>query len=330
MKKNAFLTVFIALILLLATIGAAQADVIPPFGEGQIGLTAVVLCESLTLREAPNAASKAVKILQYHDLINVVKLENGWAYCVIGDAEDAPAGWVNADFIAVDPAWYRTEALTPVYAWQDTEAPKIALLEANADFLDPETFLPILKQEGNWLLVSLRGATGWIHAAKQDGERFETTIILEGIAETVRYEHIVSAALGIEMDNDYENFTRCSEAGRECFVSVYDDPAHPENYLEVTRSAQSADDAAASIGEALSKDYDILLDAYALDRAGSCIRIDASMGKGGSGTPDLLQTVYIIPAGDGCVVVTEHFSFESAEGFGRRFSYLVNTLALID
>ena len=35
-------------------------------------------------------------------------------------------------------------------------APKVALL-------DKDTLLPILKDDGEWLVVSLRGATGWIH-----------------------------------------------------------------------------------------------------------------------------------------------------------------------
>ncbi len=160
MKKTVFLAMLTALIL--ALIGTVHAEIIPPFGEGQIGLQAVVLCESLTLRQGPSASSDALQTLQYHDLIIVTEQTDGWAYCVLGDSEDAAAGWVNADYIVVDPAWYRTEAKTPVYAWKDTAAPKVALLDANADFLDPDTFLPILKDEGEWLVVSLRGAAGWI------------------------------------------------------------------------------------------------------------------------------------------------------------------------
>jgi hypothetical protein len=34
-------------------------------------------------------------------------------------------------------------------------APKVGLLDA-------DTTLPILKDEGEWLIVGLRGATGWI------------------------------------------------------------------------------------------------------------------------------------------------------------------------
>ena len=163
MRKRTRAAVLAALILALASLGTAHAEILPPFGEGQIGLTAAVLCSSLTLRLAPDASSGAVQTLHYRDLINVTEQTGGWARCVLGDAEDAPWGWVNADYIIVDPAWYRTEAPTPVYAWNDLSAPKVALLDANTEFLDPDTFLPILKDEGEWILVSLRGAAGWIH-----------------------------------------------------------------------------------------------------------------------------------------------------------------------
>lgn len=161
MKKHAWLLILTVLALVSGCL-AAQAEIIPPFGEGQIGLTAAVLCENLTLREEPNASSNAVKTLQYRDLVIVTNQENGWARVVIGDSEDSPYGWVNADYIAIDPAWCRTEKATPVYAWNDTAAPKVALLDANTQLLDPDTYLPILKDEGDWLIVSLRGATGWI------------------------------------------------------------------------------------------------------------------------------------------------------------------------
>ena len=168
MKKNGWvkrsgLLLILALAIVLSVGNVCQAEIIPPQGEGQIGLSAVVLCESLTMRRGPGASYAAVQTLQYRDLINVTEQKNGWAHCVIGDSEDAPSGWVNADYIIIDPAWYRTETKTPVYAWNDTAAPKVALLDANAAFLDPDTFLPILKEEGDWLIVSLRGATGWIH-----------------------------------------------------------------------------------------------------------------------------------------------------------------------
>ncbi len=136
---------------------SARSGVLPPYGEGQIGFRAAVLCESLTVRQEPDEGSKAVKTLRYGEFLLVLRQENGWAECIQSDDVDAsPIGWVNADYILVDPAWYRTGEKTPVFAWNDTDAPKVALL-------NKDVTLPILKEEGDWLLVSLRGATGWIH-----------------------------------------------------------------------------------------------------------------------------------------------------------------------
>ena len=89
---------------------------------------------------------------------------------------------------------------------------------------------------------------------RQDGERFEEVIILEGIEETVSYEHIINGGIGVEMDYDYERFIRSSSPDREFFVSCWDLPDVPENYLEVTYSPLDADTAAASVRASLSQD----------------------------------------------------------------------------
>ncbi len=165
---------------------------------------------------------------------------------------------------------------------------------------------------------------------RQDGERFETVIILEGMEETVRYEHVRNDALGFEMDYDYESFTRRSEAGRECFVSVWDRPENPENYLEVTARAESADAAAASVRAALSQEYELLEGTRELAGTGSCIRIEAAVIKGTDRMADQIRVAYIIPASDGCRVAEAHYAVEAAEGFGRRFHYMLDTLTLLD
>ena len=156
MKKYTWPGFLAALVLMVGSTGAAQAEIIPPHGFGQIGLQAVVLCDTLTLRQEPGSASGTVETLMYGDLPIVMEQEDGWAYCTVGDSEDSALGWVNADYLIIDPAWYRTEGKTAVYAWNDTAAPKVALL-------DKDTRLPILKDDGDWLVVSLRGASGWIH-----------------------------------------------------------------------------------------------------------------------------------------------------------------------
>ena len=167
--------------------------------------------------------------------------------------------------------------------------------------------------------------------ARQDGERFEAVIVMEGMEETVNYEHIRNEALGFEMDYDYESFSRSSEADYERFVLVWDDPAKPEYYLELSYSPESAENVAGSISEALSAEYELYRDdSFMLERAGRCIYISTSSVKGGGYSPEHLQTVYVIPAGDGCIVATEHCSIESAEGVGRRFAYMMHTLSLIE
>lgn len=178
--------------------------------------------------------------------------------------------------------------------------------------------------------VSGAEAAAASESGRRDGERFDAVILLEGMEETVRYEHVRNDALGFEMDFEYENLARRSDADRECFVSLRDLPGSPMNALEVTYRAENAETVAAAVREELSQKYELLEGTRELARAGSCLRIEASGRKGTGTMADLLQVVTILPASEGCLVVTEHFSAEAAEGFGRRFSYMLNTLAVID
>ena len=166
--------------------------------------------------------------------------------------------------------------------------------------------------------------------ARKDGERFEDVIMLEGMEETVQYEHAINNEIGFEIDYDYEMFIRQREADKERFISIYDDIDHPENYLEITYRSENMDAVAASVSKELSKNYEISKEPRELANAGKCIVIDASNGAGNTGTLDLLQAVYIIPSGDGALVGTAHYGFESADGFGRRFAYIMNTLVVIN
>ena len=157
MKKSVLLTLLTSLFLVFTADEPAQAEIIPSRGAGQIGFQAVVLCGTLTVRQGPGDTYQEVKTLKYGDKFLVPQQTTGWAQCMFSDAVDAePAGWVNSDYIVIDPSWYRTDTDTPVYAWNDTTAPKVALLDSNI-------LLPILKNDGGWLVVSLRGAAGWIH-----------------------------------------------------------------------------------------------------------------------------------------------------------------------
>jgi len=154
---------------------------------------------------------------------------------------------------------------------------------------------------------------------------------VEGMEETVNYEHIRNEALGFEMDYDCESFSRSHEEDCERFVLAWDDPAKPEYYLELSYNPESAEYVAGAISEALSAEYELYRDdSYMLEHAGRCIYISTASVKGGDYLPEHLQTVYVIPAGDGCIVATDHCAIESAEGIGRRFTYMMHTLSLIE
>ena len=165
---------------------------------------------------------------------------------------------------------------------------------------------------------------------RQDGERFDSVIMLEGMEETVHYEHIRREDLGFEMDYDYEAFARQSAPDRERFISVWDDPTNPENFIELIHRPEDAATVAAFVSEAFSKEYDIITVPRELNYAGTCTRIEASVIKGTNNMADQIQAVYIIPASDGCIVATTHSFIVESEGFGHRFDYMLNDMRLID
>ena len=165
----------------------------------------------------------------------------------------------------------------------------------------------------------------------KDGERFETVILLEGMEETVRYEHVRNETIGFEMDYDYETLERRSGQDYEQFLSRFDDPKKPENYLEVSCRPEDVRTVAAAIRADLQKTYGSVTteEQYTLDRAGSCVQISAVQAKKDKAYQDSMQTVYIIPAANGCLVAAAHYTVESAEGFGARFDSIVNTISVL-
>jgi len=166
--------------------------------------------------------------------------------------------------------------------------------------------------------------------AHQIGDRYENTIMTDGIEETIRYEQIRNDTLGFEMGYVYDRFERYSEPDRERFILIGEDREHPEVYLEITRSAEDAETTAATIGEALSKEYGITKGEITLDHAGNCITINADADKNGQMTMDQLQVVYIIPSADGCLVAWGHNTFDSADFFGALYHNMMQTFAVLD
>ena len=166
---------------------------------------------------------------------------------------------------------------------------------------------------------------------RADGERFEAVILLEGMEETVHYEHIRSESIGFEMDYDYEMLERRSDAEGECFVPYTEGAEDPWNYFELRYDTGNANLVADALKASLSGSYDTVTEEeFSLEAAGDCVLVKASGAKAGVEPSGSLQRVYVIPTGEGCIVATAHCTYESAEGFGARANYMLHTLTVIE
>ena len=152
MRKG--LSVICAAVMSLALCASALAEISHPAGPGQLGYEAVVLSKNVSLRPTTNANAKAVKRLNYGDRMAVMPIGKGWCEVYLSETEGL-SGYVLEDYILIDPAYIIIEESTPVYAWKATNAKRVGLISREEKY-------PIIRMEGNWLLISLRGAAGWI------------------------------------------------------------------------------------------------------------------------------------------------------------------------
>ena len=170
----------IAVLLALLLCGNAFAEVIPPEGMGQIGYEAVVLCQSLTVRSERSTGARAVATLRTGERFATMNDVDGWRDCFLSE-NGGRSGWVKAEYVVVNPAWYVTDRATPVHAWGEDSAPLVGLL-------DPGERHPILKAAGEWLVIGLRGASGWIHAPKAAREARQASFAPGQLQDAVRAE----------------------------------------------------------------------------------------------------------------------------------------------
>ena len=162
MKKFTWLAIVTVVALLLGCFGTANAMIIRPQGEGQIGISSIVMRNELPVYETASESAKVTQTLTSGRHVIVMKLEDGWAQLALADDVDGtPAGWVKAEYLLIDNGFYMTGGETPVYAWNDTEAPVYEVLEEY-------TLVPMLKDDGEWIIVSLNGASAFILKTAED------------------------------------------------------------------------------------------------------------------------------------------------------------------
>ena len=192
---------FCLLLCLILTCQAAVclAEIIPPAAynqgfydfSGLYAQDAVVLCDSLSVRPQPDFGAEATAILHSGDPFVTDKSQDGWLHVFASDG--SVEGWVRGDYVLVCPSYLALEASTPAYAYGDEAAPRVALLDAGVR-------LPIILTEGAWTVVSLRGASAWIHTGA------------DGAFTPERCAHLTAAALTVRLADGQVHTARLQEA----------------------------------------------------------------------------------------------------------------------
>ena len=118
------------------------------------------------LDQRGDQGGKKIDILPYSGQ-SIAVLESWDGYAKIYYADGSKTGWVQNEYLMLNPAWYVCDEATEVYAYPDVMSPRIAKLEQG-------TKVPILWESDDghsvngWVCVSLRGASGWIRKTPED------------------------------------------------------------------------------------------------------------------------------------------------------------------
>ena len=116
------------------------------------GEAALVLCESLTLRDQPSTTAAPLVALPYGTVLTCTGNGHpGW----LEVTADGRTGWVRREFLLLSPQYVTFAAETPVLAWPSSDAPWIGLLDAGVS-------VPVLGECDGYTVVSLRGASGFV------------------------------------------------------------------------------------------------------------------------------------------------------------------------
>ena len=126
--------------------------------EANYGRTAKVLCESLTLRLSPSFSAKAVTTLGWNTtLLPEGDPVDGWQQVTVvaQDGSLGYTGYVRSEYLLYDCRWYTASSSTPVYAYPSPDAPRVGLLDKNSAY-------PIIAEYNGYIVISLRGASGFV------------------------------------------------------------------------------------------------------------------------------------------------------------------------
>jgi len=235
-------------LLLMLTLFCAQSfgEIIHPIGPGQMGYDAVVISKNISVRPTQDANAKAVTRLNYGDHLAAMSLGNGWCEVYLSETEGL-SGYVLEDYIVLDPAYLTTEESTPVYAWQSRNAKRVGLLGRG------ETY-PIIRMDGSWMLISLRGAAGWV--IRPSGDRTGTArmktadVWQKAVDYMVSFSHWTSAYGQVTRDTlkEFYIFVEFDAETRDWLVT-FDSRKGEKFYVYVNDSTGEAGEYTPSEGE---------------------------------------------------------------------------------
>lgn len=158
----------ICMVLMLVLVaGTACATILDPRGvdleyklnTGIEAKRAEVLCKSLSALEAPNTRARKVKTFSAGQTFLTWQSEDIFLNCFY--SYDHEPAWVRDYYVLVDPHYYRTDSGTPVYAYGSTSAPRVGLTDTGDVY-------PIIMENDHWVVISIRGASGWIRKNNND------------------------------------------------------------------------------------------------------------------------------------------------------------------
>lgn len=114
-----------------------------------------VLCQSITMREAPDTAAAPRFSMEYGQAFDILAETGDWFLVRYRGMERDVTGYILSSYVLKDPSYIELSADTPAFAYPSSEAKRVALLEAGA------RYAVIAKVDG-YVVISLRGASAFI------------------------------------------------------------------------------------------------------------------------------------------------------------------------
>ena len=105
----------------------------------------------LNFRAQPSFNAQVLDIFYNGVPLRASALNNGWFTVEL----NGQTGYVRSEYLLYDCRWYTAVSATPVYAYPSPDAPRVALLDKNSAY-------PIIAEYNGYLVISLRGASGFV------------------------------------------------------------------------------------------------------------------------------------------------------------------------